>query len=99
MADADDTAFARPELYAEAAVRLKPVTPLTESTLADVSRASMAVVQVLAHGVASLNEEARSTRHRYAWWRDQRIVEGLTATLNILGERADAICRKEGRSA
>ena len=99
MAIADDTAFARPGFYPAATVRPKPATPWAESTLADVSRASMAVVQVLAHGVASLDEDAHSAGHRHAWWRDRRIVEGLTATLYILGERADALCRQEGPSA
>jgi len=62
------------------------------STLDDVIRASFAIGQVLAQGVAARDGKQRH-HPTVSWWEDARTVHGLTAALQILDERADALRR------
>jgi hypothetical protein len=92
MADVDDTANAPPEPDSGAVPRHILVTFPAESALDDVIRASFAIGQVLAQGVAACDGKQRHPAMA-SWWEDARTVHGLTAALQILDERADALRR------
>lgn len=99
MADANDTACVRPECSPGAVFRHKPLLSRRPSTLDDVNRATLAVVRVLAQGVAAAEDTDRN-HPRHAWWDDERVPDGLILALHVLGERVDALCSgREGTCA
>jgi hypothetical protein len=96
MANADDTACARPKFPLRGLSRHFPVNPPAESSRDDVVRGTMAVVEVLALALAARRRREGGCQ---CFHLEDRAIEGLNGVLLILGERDRALCRTEGRGA
>jgi len=96
----DHTAHARPTLHSRAHPRT-PLTPRTSpSDLSDANLATFAIVQMMARAVSAHSAYRRQDPMAQPWLLDRTAINGLSAALKIVGERADALSRNrtEGRS-
>jgi len=100
MANADHTARARPKVHFGPLSLSQQHTRHQASMLADVTRGTLAIVRVLAQGVAARRASQVQSPHRN-WQLDEVTVDGLAAALKILSERAEALSRpdREGEDA
>ncbi|HEY9130127.1 MAG TPA: hypothetical protein VIM98_00095 [Dyella sp.] len=98
MADANDTAYARPTNPFGAIPRPQTWTHPADLTLAQINGAMFTAVQFLALAVAERDGTPNpSVPHSYRL--GAHAVDGLTVMMSVLSERADALCRREGPGA
>ncbi len=100
MANADHTARARPKVYSRAHSRT-PLTPQTSpSDLSEAHLATVAIVHVLATAVSAQSASRHPDALAQLWRLDRPTLNGLTAALKMVSERAEALRRThtEGRS-
>jgi len=100
MTVVNHTARACPKVYP----RANSHTPLTKQTspsdLSEASLASVAIVQVLARALSAQSAVRRQDASDHPWCLDRPAINGLSAALKIVNERAEALrrSRTEGRS-
>jgi len=97
MATADDTAHARPKSHPRAKSHAPTDTPAYTPTLADVKLAVHALVSVLAQGVAARepHDPHYKSLLKRPWWKNKRMIAGISTALSILHEHGDALRRQE----
>ena len=100
MANADHTARARPKLHARANSHTPLATQASPSDLSDVDLASMAIVQMLARALSAQCAPRHHNAADHPWRMERPAINGLSAALKIVSERAEALRRSntEGRS-
>ena len=100
MADANHTAHARPTLHSRAHSRTPLTTRTSPSDLSDANLATFAIAQMMARALSAHSAYRRQDASAQPWLLDRAAINGLSAALKIVSERADALSRKntEGRS-
>ena len=96
----DHTARARPKVHPKA----NSHTPLTMQTSpSDLSEANLAIVAIVQMMARALPAQSAARRHNapdHPWRLSRPAINGLSAALKIVSERAEALRRRstEGRS-
>ena len=100
MANADHTARARPKVHSRANSHAPLATQASPSDTSDVNLASIAIVQMLAKALSAQYAPRRHNAADHPWRMERPAINGLSAALKIVSERAEALCRShtEGRS-
>jgi hypothetical protein len=100
MANADHTARARPKVRSRANPHAPLTTQASPSNLSDANLASVAIVQMLARALSVQSASRHQNVADHPWRMDRSAINGLSAALKIVSERADALRRSdtEGRS-
>ena len=100
MADADHTARARPKVYPRANSHTPLTTQTPPSDLSEANLATVAIVQTLAKASSAQSAVRRHNAPDHPWRLNRPAINGLSAALKIVSERAEALRRSstEGRS-
>jgi len=100
MGTPDHTAHARPTLQSRVLSRTPLTTQTSPSDLSDANLATFAIVQVMARALSAHSAYRRQDASAQPWLLDRAAINGLSAALKIVNERADALSRSntEGRS-
>jgi hypothetical protein len=100
MANADHTARARPKVHSRANSHAPLTAQASPSDLSDVNLASLALVQMLAKALSAQGAYRRCAVPDHPWRMERSAINGLSAALKIVSERAEALRRShtEGRS-
>jgi hypothetical protein len=100
MTVVNHTARARPKVHP----RVNSHTPLTAqsspSDLSEANLAAVAIVQTLARALSAQSAVRRRNAPDHPWRLERSAINGLSAALKIVSERAEALRRSntEGRS-
>jgi len=100
MANADHTARARPKVHSRANSHVPLTKRASPSDLSEANLASLAIVQVLAQALSAQSALRRQNIADHPWRLERSAINGLSAALKIVSERAEALRRSntEGRS-
>jgi hypothetical protein len=100
MANADHTARARPKVHSRANSHASLATQTSPSDLSDANLASLAIVQMLARALSAQCASRHHNAPAQPWRMERSAINGLSAALKIVSERAEALRRSntEGRS-
>ena len=100
MANADHTARARPKVHSRANSHVPLTKRTSPSDLSEANLASLAIVQMLARALSVQSALRRQNIADHPWSLDRSAINGLSAALKIVSERAEALRRsnREGRS-
>ena len=100
MANADHTARARPKVHSRTNSHASLAMRTSPSDLSEANLASLAIVQMLARALSAQSAFRRQNAADHPWRLERSAINGLSAALKIVSERAQALRRSntEGRS-
>ena len=100
MANADHTARARPKVHSRANSHTPLTTQTSPSDWSEANLAVIAIVQMMAKAVSAQSAVRRHDASFHPWRLNRPAINGLSAALKIVSERAEALRRSntEGRS-
>jgi hypothetical protein len=93
MANADHTARARPKVHSRANSHTPLTTQASLSNLSDANLASIAIVQMLAKALSAQCAHRHRNAPAQPWRMERSAINGLSAALKIVSERAEALRR------